>query len=271
MLVRHKVDKLDTLAGLAVKYNVTVSDIKRCNGLLSDSAMFARDTLLIPTKPLSIGPEYSTWAGMIVTHYGRITAEDIGPGSAPFSHLRTATSSIEQLRGYYSTEHRQPPRQYPAGASEEDEQWQLLGNGSGSSSSGGGGLAPREVELMQLADVVPSTSALTDDSLRRRKQSDAIASSYMHVMEADASPMTLGPAGPGSALPRPTSFGRLGGAAAAAEASGGGRTPVRWKDRLLGAATQPPLLGLQPFAGAPMAAPAAVGPASGGCKSRKAD
>ena len=26
-----------------------------CNGLLSDSAMFARDTLMIPTKPLSIG------------------------------------------------------------------------------------------------------------------------------------------------------------------------------------------------------------------------
>ena len=81
-----------------------------------------------------------------------------------------------------------------AGASEEDEQWQLLGNGAGSS-SGDGGPAPREVELMQRADTVPSTSALTDDSLRRRKQSDAIASSYMHDMEADASATSLGPAG----------------------------------------------------------------------------
>lgn len=32
-----------------------VSDIKRANGLLSDTAMFARDTLLIPTRPLPVG------------------------------------------------------------------------------------------------------------------------------------------------------------------------------------------------------------------------
>ena len=89
--------KLDTLAGLAVRYNVTVrclnavavcpvgarpscvgfvvaaplltrwlcgicclpyvqvSDIKRANGLLADTAMFAKDTLLIPTRPLPVG------------------------------------------------------------------------------------------------------------------------------------------------------------------------------------------------------------------------
>lgn len=87
-----QVSKLDTLAGLAIRYNVTVggrrpalqlrpgrplfppaptefgtnrprapsactqvSDIKRANGLLSDTAMFARDTLLIPTRPLPVG------------------------------------------------------------------------------------------------------------------------------------------------------------------------------------------------------------------------
>ncbi len=72
--------KLDTLAGLAVKYNISVraprparaarprtaglgrgtnvacapqvSDIKRSNGLLSDTAMFAKDTLLIPTRAM---------------------------------------------------------------------------------------------------------------------------------------------------------------------------------------------------------------------------
>jgi len=32
-----------------------VSDIKRANGLLSDSAMFARDSVLIPTRPIVIG------------------------------------------------------------------------------------------------------------------------------------------------------------------------------------------------------------------------
>ena len=34
---------------------VQVSDIKRANGLLADSAMFAKDTLLIPTRPMPIG------------------------------------------------------------------------------------------------------------------------------------------------------------------------------------------------------------------------
>lgn len=32
-----------------------VSDIKRINGLLSDTAMFARDTLLIPKHSLPLG------------------------------------------------------------------------------------------------------------------------------------------------------------------------------------------------------------------------
>ena len=99
-LPSFQLTKLDTLAGLAVRYKVTVgvdvavdahsmetrvsvsgrcrrchpthppslpcptglllralqvSDIKRANGLLADSSMFARDTLLIPTRPLPVG------------------------------------------------------------------------------------------------------------------------------------------------------------------------------------------------------------------------
>ena len=50
-----QVSRLDNLAGLAIKYNVTVADIKRANGLLSDTAMFAKDTLQIPTRSLSVG------------------------------------------------------------------------------------------------------------------------------------------------------------------------------------------------------------------------
>lgn len=78
-----QVTKLDTLAGLAIKHNVSVSarcstcwcqpklhilchlkqkrvlclgvcvqvaDIKRVNGLLSDSALYARSSILIPTQ-----------------------------------------------------------------------------------------------------------------------------------------------------------------------------------------------------------------------------
>lgn len=32
-----------------------VADIKRANGFQSDTAMFGKDTLLIPTKPLPLG------------------------------------------------------------------------------------------------------------------------------------------------------------------------------------------------------------------------
>ena len=82
---RPQVTKFDTLAGIAVKYNVPVrvqleaggsastsqgrtpeghgvramrpqvSEVKRFNGLLNDSAMYARDTLLIPTKLMPVG------------------------------------------------------------------------------------------------------------------------------------------------------------------------------------------------------------------------
>jgi len=71
LYVTHKLTKLDTLAGLAVKYGVTVGDIKRLNGLLSDSAMFARSTLLIPTKQLPVGEDVAMWVGMIVSGMNR--------------------------------------------------------------------------------------------------------------------------------------------------------------------------------------------------------
>lgn len=35
--------------------SVQVSDIKRANGMLADNAMFGKDTLLIPTRPLPVG------------------------------------------------------------------------------------------------------------------------------------------------------------------------------------------------------------------------
>ncbi|XP_038704894.1 uncharacterized protein LOC120000821 isoform X3 [Tripterygium wilfordii] len=46
--VLHKVSKMDTLAGVAIKYGVEVADIKRLNGLATDLQMFALKTLLIP-------------------------------------------------------------------------------------------------------------------------------------------------------------------------------------------------------------------------------
>ncbi|XP_061348000.1 uncharacterized protein LOC133293443 [Gastrolobium bilobum] len=46
--IEHQVSKFDTLAGVAIKYGVEVSDIKRMNGLATDLQMFALKTLRIP-------------------------------------------------------------------------------------------------------------------------------------------------------------------------------------------------------------------------------
>ena len=47
-LPHSQVSKNDNLAGVAIKYGVSVSDIKKANGLLSDNRMFEKGTLLIP-------------------------------------------------------------------------------------------------------------------------------------------------------------------------------------------------------------------------------
>jgi len=49
----HKVTKFDTLAGLAVRYGLSVFDLKKANGLASDQAMYARESLVIPLHPSS--------------------------------------------------------------------------------------------------------------------------------------------------------------------------------------------------------------------------
>ena len=50
-----QVSKLDTLAGIAIKYNVEVGALKVANGLYSDMSLFARDHVKIPKKKLQDG------------------------------------------------------------------------------------------------------------------------------------------------------------------------------------------------------------------------
>lgn len=155
LFVRHKVSKLDTLAGLAIRYHVTVSDIKRANGLLSDTAMFARGTLLIPKKPLPVGAEYSTWAGMIVLQYGKLQAKERCPAQVGCDKYGGQRTSIDDLRGYYSTS----PAASPKSNSDDDE---VAGDMSEWHSS-------REVELMT-RNVTGASTLYADERLRRRKQ-----------------------------------------------------------------------------------------------------
>ncbi|CAL9766816.1 unnamed protein product [Musa acuminata subsp. burmannicoides] len=46
--IQHRVSRMDTLAGVAIKYGVEVADIKRLNGLVTDLQMFAHKSLQIP-------------------------------------------------------------------------------------------------------------------------------------------------------------------------------------------------------------------------------
>ncbi|XP_010493427.1 PREDICTED: uncharacterized protein LOC104770665 [Camelina sativa] len=46
--IEHEVSKLDTLAGIAIKYGVEVADITKLNGLVTDLQMFALKSLRIP-------------------------------------------------------------------------------------------------------------------------------------------------------------------------------------------------------------------------------
>ncbi|KAK1326997.1 F-box protein [Acorus calamus] len=46
--IEHRVSKMDTLAGVAIKYGVEIADIKRMNGLVTDLQMFAHKSLRIP-------------------------------------------------------------------------------------------------------------------------------------------------------------------------------------------------------------------------------
>lgn len=57
--IEHPVSKFDTLAGIAIKYGVEVSDIKRMNALVTDHQMFALKSLQIPTPGKHPSPHLS--------------------------------------------------------------------------------------------------------------------------------------------------------------------------------------------------------------------
>lgn len=165
-----QIKKKDTLAGLAVKYKVSISDIKRANGFQTDTAMFGKEWLLIPKKPFSIGPEHAAWAGMIIAHYER------GPYYAGESSHR-ALDALSALRGYYSNDN-SPIRGMSYGFDD------LLGGGIGN-------VLPesnkkdddefdryrsvgREVEMMARASSkIANCPSYVEDRLRRRKNDDA--------------------------------------------------------------------------------------------------
>lgn len=150
LFLKHKVRQKDTLAGLAVKYNVSISDIKRANGFQTDSALYGKEWVIIPRKPFPIGPEHAAWAGMILAHYEQGI-------SLPLPHGTN-------IRNYYSG-NTSPIRSRDA---VEDDNG-MLGPGHLLASH------HKEVEMM-------SRSTYKDDRLRRRN----IDEQYMPRRKCDS-------------------------------------------------------------------------------------
>lgn len=113
--IEHTVSKMDTLAGIAIKYGVEVSDIKWMNGLMTDLQMFAHKTLHIPlpgrhppSTALSNSPKTpSSVSSRLPPRYGirspyRNNASDsTNVSKTKKSEKRPVSLAMSLLRGYY--------------------------------------------------------------------------------------------------------------------------------------------------------------------------
>ncbi|KAK9917383.1 hypothetical protein WJX75_003789 [Coccomyxa subellipsoidea] len=270
--VTHQVTKLDTLAGLAVRYHVSVSDIKRSNGLLSDSAMYAKDTLLIPTRAMPpLGVEYQTWAGMIVTQYGRIPGDQrtngISFGGSHGGSPPRQSAALDSLQRYYGTgDTCSEPEDFKPGSSVSEglermvrlARLGVLDQGRSSDVE----IEMTEYEGQRREPPHSPTAGLLrtseyagsregprfDERLRRRKGLEGPLDSEPSSSGAEASGEAL--TGPAARPPIPPR-GSPGGGAAAATTGGhqgvpdpGGSRRQSLMDRLKRAASQPSLAGL---------------------------
>lgn len=88
----HRVSSLDSLAGLAIKYGVTIIDIQRANGgALTDQTMFARGTVRIPRAHLGPGPPLPGGGGTT------------GPMEPSPAQRAAMTPALAALRDHYGT------------------------------------------------------------------------------------------------------------------------------------------------------------------------
>nr|KYP68400.1 LysM and putative peptidoglycan-binding domain-containing protein 1 [Cajanus cajan] len=94
--IQHPISKLDTLAGVAIKYGVEVADIKKMNGLVTDRQMFALKTLHIPQNGKHPSSPYSS------SSTGHDNDEYNSPDNGHCEVFESFLSPvISSLRGYY--------------------------------------------------------------------------------------------------------------------------------------------------------------------------
>ncbi|KAF8059177.1 hypothetical protein HT031_005349 [Scenedesmus sp. PABB004] len=161
--ILHRVTKLDTLAGLAIRYNVTVSDIKRANGILSDNAMFARECIKIPTGQMPIGEEAQVLFARLMSGYGRDASLNAKERKAP------GTASITQLPGSPTSASRSSC--FGSEAVDADDPGTPYSRRSDKSSS-----EPGDVELIERS-MADGSYGYGSDRVRRRTKGDSLSSS----------------------------------------------------------------------------------------------
>ncbi|XP_016203969.1 uncharacterized protein LOC107644597 isoform X1 [Arachis ipaensis] len=99
--IEHQVSKLDTLAGVAIKYGVEVADIKRMNGLATDLQMFALKTLKIPLPgrhPPSPSPTPSVPNGHAKLGYYHILMDNSSERRPPRASQYCMKEPLQSLR-----------------------------------------------------------------------------------------------------------------------------------------------------------------------------
>ncbi|RWR90432.1 Peptidoglycan-binding LysM domain-containing protein, putative isoform 1 [Cinnamomum micranthum f. kanehirae] len=98
--IEHRVSRMDTLPGIAIKYGVEVADIRRLNGLVTDLQMFAHNSLQIPL-PGRHPPSSVTTAGgteMAVYKKNRTPFSDPHPSQHPRSRSLANHCPLENGR-----------------------------------------------------------------------------------------------------------------------------------------------------------------------------
>ncbi|KAL5576188.1 hypothetical protein UlMin_017887 [Ulmus minor] len=108
--IEHPVSRLDTLAGVAIKYGVEVADIKKINGLVSDLQMFALKSLQIPlpgrhppSPCFSNGSNTSGQSSSDRTPPNRLNRDlfESFPSLQGKSPRRRVSPAMSSLQGYY--------------------------------------------------------------------------------------------------------------------------------------------------------------------------
>ncbi|XP_046397597.1 lysM and putative peptidoglycan-binding domain-containing protein 2 [Ischnura elegans] len=99
-LIKHTVSKSDTLQGIALKYGVTMEQIRRINRLWASDSLFLRENLLIPTpdhqRELST-PELEAALASPLSSFEFLASASQDPATSPIMRECVASESQENV------------------------------------------------------------------------------------------------------------------------------------------------------------------------------